>query len=314
MKRTESEEMKVDETRELLKFLALNRAYPFCTESGRIYFVKGNRISDRFKQYIIEKLNLKTEKDCKRIREAIKEEILKSELRLNKPIKKWVKEERPREMLVKHGAENLSTAKLLAIILRTGSEGISAEDLARKLLNHFGSLRAIDSASITELCEIEGVGIAKATQIKAAMEIGKRLMREKAEKMKKIKDVRDVIGYVFDYYFPYLRDAKKEFFSVILLDSGNKPIRNLELSKGSLDASTVDVREIVREASREGAASVILVHNHPSGEAEPSVEDIKVTKRIAEACNLIGVRVLDHVIIGRNKEDYVSFLERGLLV
>ena len=247
------------------------------------------------------------------MREAIKEEILKSGLKSNKPIKKWVEEERPREMLVKHCAENLSNAKLLAIILRTGSEGISAEDLARRLLNHFGSLRAMDSATITELCKMEGIGIAKAAQIKAAMEIGKRLMREKAEKTKRIKDVRDAKRYVFDYYFPYLRDAKKEFFIVILLDSSNRPIRNLELSKGSLNASTVDVREIVREASREGAASVILVHNHPSGKTNPSVEDIEVTKRIAEACNLIGVRVLDHVIIGKNREDYVSFLERGLM-
>ncbi len=313
MKGKESKKIEVGEIRELLKFLAANRVYPFCTKNGRIYFVKGNTISDRLKQYIIEKLNLKTKEDCKRVREAIKEEILKSGLRLNKPIKEWVKDERPREMLVKHGAENLSTAKLLAIILRTGSDGVSAEDLARKLINHFGSLRAIDSASINELCEIEGIGIAKAAQIKAALEIGKRLMREKAEKIKKIKNAKDAIGYVFDYYFPYLRDAKKEFFSVILLDSGNKPIKNLELSKGSLDASTVDVREIVREASREGAASLILVHNHPSGEAEPSNEDIRVTKRIIEACNLIGVKVLDHIIIGKNQEDYVSFLEKGLL-
>jgi|GEM_PF-79888 DNA repair protein RadC len=304
----------VGEVEEIVKFLAMNRAYPVCSKNGRIYFIsRRNNVFGRFKDHIIEKLNLRTEEDCKRIREAIKEEISKSGLRVNRPIKKWVKEERPREMLVKHGAEKLNTTKLLAIILRTGSDGVSAEDLARKLMNHFGSLRAMDSASITELCEIEGIGIAKAAQVKAALEIGKRLMRENAEKIKRIKDVNDVVGYVFDYYSPYLRDAKKEFFNVILLDSSNKPIKNLELSKGGLDASIVDVREIVREASREGAASIILVHNHPSGEAEPSGEDIRITKRIVEACNLIGVRVLDHVIIGKNREDYVSFLEKGLL-
>ncbi len=298
---------------EIIEFLATVKAYPVCSRKGKVFFVRksSNELFDKFKDEIIEKLSLRDKESCERIRNAVREKV--AERRTNRPINKWVRDERPREMLVKHGAENLSSTKLLAIILRTGSDGISAEDLARKLLNHFGSLRAIDSASITELCEIEGIGVAKAAQIKAALEIGKRLLRENAEKKKRISCVEDVVEYVFDYYSPYLRDSKKEFFNVILLDSGNKPIKNIEVSKGGLEASVVDIREIVREASREGAASIILTHNHPSGEAEPSGEDIRVTKRIAEACGLIGVRVLDHVIIGKNREDYVSFLEKGLL-
>jgi len=298
---------------EILEFLAAVKAYPVCSKKGKVFFVRKGRdeLFDKFKEEIIKKLDLRDEESCRRIRNAVKDKVAKQ--RTNKPIKKWIREERPREMLAKYGAENLNSAKLLAIILRTGSEGVSAEDLARKLLNHFGSLRAIDSASIKELCEIEGIGMAKAAQIKAALEIGKRLLRENAEKKRRISCVEDVVKYVFDYYLPYLRDSKKEFFNVILLDSGNKPIKNIEVSKGGLEASVVDIREIVREASKEGAASIILVHNHPSGEAEPSGEDIRITRRIAEACDLIGVRVLDHVIIGKNREDYVSFLEKGLL-
>jgi|Deesub1362A_J573_1020465.scaffolds.fasta_scaffold02383_7 DNA repair protein RadC len=297
---------------EIINFLAENRAYPVFRK-GNVYFIKRkkNPFFDRYKGEIIEKLGLKTEEDCRKLRNKIKE--LTRSRRTNRPIKKWVEGERPREMLIKHGADRLNSAKLLAIILRTGNEGESAEDLARRLLNIYGSLRAIDSASIKDLCKINGIGMAKAAQIKAALEIGKRLVREDAEKRSKIKSVSDVVDYVFDYYSPYLRDAKKEFFNVILLDSGNKPIKNLEISKGGLETSVVDIREIVRESSKEGAASLILVHNHPSGEVEPSGEDIRVTKRIVEACSLIGVRVLDHVILGKNKGDYVSFLERGLL-
>jgi len=131
--------------------------------------------------------------------------------------------------------------------------------------------------------------------------------------MVKIKGITDVINYVASYYSPYLRDAKKEFFNIILLDSGNKPIKNIDIGRGGLEASIVDIREILRESSNEGAASIILVHNHPSEETEPSGEDINTTKRIKEACSLIGVRVLDHIIIGKEISEYVSFMERGLI-
>lgn len=216
-------------------------------------------------------------------------------------------------MLNKYGADKISKAKLLAIIIRIGGEGTSAEDLAIRILTKFKSLRGIDSASISQLCMIDGIGLAKATQIKAAFELGKRMYREKAEKKKRISTVEDVIMYVSDYYSLYLRDSKNEFFNIILLDSRNKVIRHIEISKGSSTASVVEPKEIIMQATLKGASSIILVHNHPSGEPEPSRDDIETTNKIVKACDLVGLRVLDHIIIGKNTDDYVSFLEKGLL-
>lgn len=300
-----------EEKEEILKFLVVHKAYPVCSKKGKIFFHKPKR-DDGFeavKERIIERLELKTEEECKRVREIIKAELAKQ--RRTKPIRRWIKEERPREMLIKQGSESLTSAKLLAIILRTGSEGVSAEDLAKRLLNHFGSLRAIDSAYITDLQAIEGIGMAKATQIKAALEMGKRFVREKAESKIRIRTVKDVVEYVCDYYAPYLRDKEKEFFNIILLDGRNKVIENIELSKGSLTASVVDIKEIIKEATKKAASAIIMVHNHPSGEAEPSREDREITKRVVEACDLMGIKVLDHIVIGKNKDEYVSFLDRG---
>jgi len=298
---------------EIFDFLVANAIYPMCSKKGKIFLRctrKGLITTEREKE-IITKLNIKTSEECERIRKEIRERV--SENRTNRPIKEWIKEERPREMLVKYGAEALSLSKLLAIILRTGKEGISAEELARKLLNRFKTLREIDSSTISEICKIEGIGPAKAVQIKAALELGKRLLKEKAEKTRRIKKTDDVIRYVAEYYGPYLRDAKKEFFSVILLDIKNKPIHNVELSKGSINASIVDPKEIIKEATLMSASSVILVHNHPSGETDPSEEDIKITNSIIQACNLVGVKVLDHIIIGKNEGDYYSFAREGLI-
>ncbi len=143
--------------------------------------------------------------------------------------------------------------------------------------------------------------------------MGKRFYREEAEKKIKIKSAEDVIMYVSDYYAPYLRDKKKEFFNVILLDTRNKVIDNIEISKGSSTASVVDPKEIIREAIMKSASSIILAHNHPSGDAEPSKDDIETTHRIVEACNVVSIKVLDYIIIGRNKGDYVSLAEKGLM-
>ncbi len=120
------------------------------------------------------------------------------------------------------------------------------------------------------------------------------------------------ILYVSEYYGFYLRDAKKEFFNVILLDIKNKPIHNIEISKGSISASIVDPKEIIKEATLKSASSIILVHNHPSGETEPSADDIKLTNKIIDACDFVGIKVLDH-IIGKNREDYYSFANQGLI-
>jgi DNA repair protein RadC len=302
--------MNKDET---LDFLVSNRIYPMCSKKGKIFLKhpKSVLLSKEQAQEIIESLNIKTPEECTKARNEIKELVAKNNI--NIPINKWVIDERPREMLLKQGADKLALSKLLAIILRTGKEGESAEELARKLLNKFRSLRGIDLAPISEICKIEGIGTAKSAQIKAALELGKRLFRERAEKANKIKKAEDVVLYVREFYGPYLRDAKKEFFAIILLDIKNKPIKNIDLSKGSINASIVDPKEIIKEVTLNSASSIILVHNHPSGEPEPSQEDLDITNRIIKSCELVGVKVLDHVIIGKNEEDFFSFAQKGLI-
>ncbi|MCI0454037.1 MAG: DNA repair protein RadC [Candidatus Dadabacteria bacterium] len=299
--------------KEITDFLVANSIYPIFSKKGKI-FLKCSRsgllTAEKTKE-IIDKLNIKSAADCERIRKEVRERV--AENRENQPIKKWIKEERPREMLIKQGAASLPLSKLLAIIVRTGKEGASAEELAKRLLNKFGALREIDTAPISEICKIEGIGFAKTAQIKAALELGKRFYKETAEKKKSIKNAQDVINYVAEYYGPYLRDAKKEFFSIILLDIKNKPIHNLEISMGSISASIVDPKEIIKEATQKSASSIILVHNHPSGDAEPSPDDIETTKLVMQACEIVGIKVLDHIIIGRNEEDYLSFARAGLL-
>jgi DNA repair protein RadC len=275
----ESYQIPVLQTREeVVNFLIRNKAYPYCSKTGKIFFRRLKKAEDEnahfegiIKDGAIEKLGLQTEKDCRVLREQIKEELSKK--REYKPtIKDWPEDERPREMLMKHGAENLSPAKLLAIILRTGNgvKRISAEDLARNLMNCFGDFRNLDSASFSELRSVEGIGMAKAAQIKAALEIGKRFLREKTKIGRKIKSVEDVVNY----YKPYLRDLKKEVFKVLLLDGRNK-------------------------------------NNHPSGEPKPSEEDIEITNRLVQACDLVGIRALDHIIIGG--DGYMSFVDAGLM-
>lgn len=299
--------------KEMFDFLATNSIYPMISKKGKIFFIcsKKVQLTQDKSEELIEQLKIKTAEDCKRIRDEVKRRA--AALRENRPIKEWIKDERPREMLIKYGPESLSLSKLLAIILRTGKEGTSAEELSKRLLNKFGALREIDSAPISEICKMDGIGPAKVAQIKAALELGKRLYKESAQKQKRIKKADDVISYVAEYYGPYLRDAKKEFFNVILLDIKNKPIHNIEIGKGSINASVVDPKEIIKEATIKSASSIILVHNHPSGDAEPSSEDINLTNRIIDACNLVGIKVLDHIIIGKNKEDYYSFAKWGLI-
>lgn len=297
----------------MIDFLAAKRAYPMFSRKGNIFFRKptSTLLSDEKAREIIDQLKLKTGEDCRRIREIVKERL--DQERANRPIREWIKEERPREMLHRYGPSRLSLSKLLAIILRTGREGMSAEELGRSILNRFRTLRGIDSSPLSELCSIQGVGEAKAAQIKAALELGKRLYRERAERKRKIASAVDVITYVSEYYAPYLRDSTKEFFNIILLDSRNKPIDNIEISKGSITASVVDPKEIIREATMKSASAIILIHNHPSGEPDPSQDDIHITDQIVRACNLVGIKVLDHVIIGKDTDDYVSLLEKGLI-
>lgn len=177
-----SDEILLDE--ELLDFMVANAIYPMYSKKGKVYLrcSKKGLLTEERSTEIIRQLNISTAEECETLRREIKTRVAKQ--RTNRPIKEWTKEERPREMLLRFGPENLPTAKLLAIILRTGREGMSAEELGRALLNEFGSLRAINSAPISEISKIEGIGLAKAVQIKAAFELGKRFFRENAESRK----------------------------------------------------------------------------------------------------------------------------------
>jgi DNA repair protein RadC len=228
------------------------------------------------------------------------------DLKYPRAIVNWPEDERPREKLLRFGADKLSDTELLAILLRVGSCGKSAVDMARELINEFGTFRNIDSKSFVEL-KRKGLGIAKIAQLKAAIEIGKRFLKEKSLPKMKVKTSKDIV----DYFIPYLRDMKKEVFKAVLLDGKNKIIKDVTISEGTLTKSIVHPREVIKEAVAEGAAALVLIHNHPSGEPQPSQDDIEITNRIVSACELVGIRILDHVIIGDN--NYFSFLNEGLI-
>jgi DNA repair protein RadC len=224
-------------------------------------------------------------------------------------IKEWPEEDRPREKLLAKGAPALSETELLAIILRNGdaSSGKSAIDHARLLLNQFGGLKGIDEAAIAELCSIKGIGPAKVAQIKACLEIGKRIGSQKWETGQPLHSAEDV----FHHFRETLGREKREFFYVVLLNNKNRKMREVKVSEGSLTASLVHPREVFHPVIRESAAGVIFVHNHPSGDPAPSREDIDITKRLKDVGDVMGVRVLDHVVIGHDR--YFSFSDKGML-
>lgn len=221
-------------------------------------------------------------------------------------IKDWPEGDRPRERLIKHGSDALTDAELLAIILRTGANGKSALDHARQLISDYGGFQNLADATIAELCKTKGIGKAKACQIKAALEIARRT------KTREFKEGERFINSSSVYeHFSGLRDKKKETFIALLLDGKNKKIKEVRISEGSLTASIVHPREVFNPVIRDSAASVIFVHNHPSGDPSPSKEDIEITKRLKQVAELIGVRVIDHIIIGGN--GYTSFADTGML-
>ncbi len=224
-------------------------------------------------------------------------------------IKEWPEDERPREKLMKQGAETLTEAELLALIIRTGNpvSKQSAVDIGRSMLQEFGSLRTLAGATVAEICRVKGTGPAKAAAIKASLEIASRLNTDRLTNGERFTSPEQV----YQHYHYSLRDRRKEYFLALLLDGKNRILKEVRISEGSLNQSIVHPREVFSPAVRESAAAIILVHNHPSGDPAPSREDREITRRLKEAGELMGVKVLDHIIIGDGA--FVSFSAQGML-
>ncbi|MCM8773634.1 MAG: DNA repair protein RadC [Candidatus Omnitrophica bacterium] len=223
-------------------------------------------------------------------------------------IRNWPEDERPREKLLKFGEHTLSNTELLAILLRTGIKGESAIDLARRILQKFKTFRNMSHTDLSCWKEFKGLGKAKLCQIKAALEIGRRFQEQEArEKRIKITSSKDVVNLLL----ARMRDLKKEVFKVLLLDGKNKLIDIVEVEEGSITEAHPIIREIIFKALQNFSASIICIHNHPSGEPEPSQEDKDFTKQIKDASEIMQIKLLDHIIIGDNK--YFSFADEGLI-
>lgn len=215
-------------------------------------------------------------------------------------------EERPREKMILNGPDSLSDAELLAILIRTGTKQLNAIQLAKAIIKKADNIRYLQDLTIEELESINGIGQTKAVQIKAALELSKRIASFKPEKYK-IKNPWDI----YKYYMESLRYQYKEIFKVVLLNTKNEIIKDMDISIGTLNSSLVHPREVFREAIRRSSNKIILVHNHPSGNAEPSKEDKNITIRLKECGELIGIEVIDHIIIGDGV--YFSFKENMLI-
>jgi DNA repair protein RadC len=222
-------------------------------------------------------------------------------------IKDWPEDERPREKLLDRGPRALTNAELLAIFLRTGIAGRSAVDLARDLLTDLDGLQGLFSASEPRFCQAKGLGRAKYAQLQAVLEMSRRYLYDEIQG-------RDVIASpeaTRDYLKLRLHNYPYEVFAGLFLDNRHRVIAYEELFKGTIDGASVHPREVVRAALRLNAAAIIFAHNHPSGVAEPSQSDLRITQRLKEAMALVDVRVLDHLIVGEGQG--ISLAERGLI-
>lgn len=222
-------------------------------------------------------------------------------------ISDWPESERPRERLLNHGASHLSDAELLAIFLRTGVSGISAVELARELLGHFGGLRELILADKESFCQYRGLGVAKYVQLQACIELVRRYMKERLVRDHQITNPE----LARDFFRAALRDRQEEVFVCTYLDTANRVIQFEEVFCGTIDRASIYPRELVKRILHHNASAVIVGHNHPSGLAEPSEDDIAITQILVKALDLIDVRLLDHLVVGDHQ--VVSFAERGLL-
>ncbi|SCJ19536.1 DNA repair protein RadC [uncultured Clostridium sp.] len=222
-------------------------------------------------------------------------------------VKEMALEERPREKMLTKGEKSLSNAELLAIILRTGTKKQSVLELANYIINKDSQgIRWLNDITIEELCEIDGIGISKAAQIKASLELGIRISSAKPIRYK-VTNPWDI----YKYYMDSLRYLNKEIFKIILLNTKNEIICDIDISVGTLNMSVVHPREVFREAIKRSSNKIILMHNHPSGNIEPSNEDKNVTSRLVKCGELIGIEVIDHIIIGDGL--YYSFKENMII-
>ena len=217
-----------------------------------------------------------------------------------KAIKNWPVKERPREKLIQYGAERLSDAELLAILLRVGDAGQSAQDMGINLLGNLNGLSGIDRAHVEELLKIKGIGIAKAAQLKAAIEIGKRVRRQQAQPVS-----FSTAKSVAEYCYPKFEGKRYELFLALLLDGQNHLLVERIIAEGVPTQATIYARRVMEEALKVSASSIILIHNHPSGEISPSDQDIETTKRLKQAADVLELVLLDHIIIGFG--DFYSF-------
>ncbi|MDH3450882.1 MAG: DNA repair protein RadC [Gammaproteobacteria bacterium] len=222
-------------------------------------------------------------------------------------ISDWPRDERPREKLLLRGSHVLSNAELLAILLRSGVAGKSALDIARSALTQFGGLRALSQATLEQYCALHGLGEASYVQLQAALEIASRRLLERLEKGACMGSPQDTRRFLS----ARLRDLPHEVFTCLFLDNRHRVIRFEERFRGSIDGASVYPREVVKRALALNAAAAIFAHNHPSGVAEPSTADTRITQRLQAALALVDVRVLDHIVVGDGEP--VSFAERGLL-
>ena len=227
------------------------------------------------------------------------------EIKAKKKIKDLPEFERPREKLIKKGAKALKKEELLAILLRTGLKGKNALEVADDILVKYGDKKLLN-ASYEELRNIHGVGLTKAAQILAAIELGSRLFKEKSEKEIYINSSEDAIKEL-----AHIKENKKENFVVLYLDARNKLIYKETVSIGSLNANLVHPREVFEPAVRYLAAQIVLAHNHPSGDPEPSEDDLEITKRLIESGKILGIEIVDHIII--TKTGFTSFKEKNLI-
>ena len=222
-------------------------------------------------------------------------------------IRDFPQDERPRERMIQSGSASLSNQELLAILLRTGTKSESVLQLSNRLLNQFDGLNLLMDASLEEITKTKGIGLAKAVQIMAAVEFGRRISNLAFDDRYSIRSPEDGANYVMND----MRFLAQEHFVCLYLNTKNQVLHKQTIFIGSLNASIVHPREVFKEAFRRSAASIICIHNHPSGDPTPSREDIEVTKRLVECGRIIGIDVLDHLIIGEKK--FISLKEKGYL-